>query len=228
MKEPKAWKAGDVVRCLEEIKYVCDKGAEVVLTQDCYISPIAGGRCIKFDNTNRGWYADNFQFVRSAKEAQYSRLKMVMTPEAAKSFQKPRCADCGKQLQSDDNSRETAEGALCEECLEGRGGGAECRAKPVCACCTRHEYGSILLEDGQEAIRHEDPCQFSHTERWMLPKAKAMFRERQLVLLHEQHWRAQRKAELAALTAHELKYGDNSARSYPDKYNLLTKGRCGA
>lgn len=172
------------------------------------------------------------------RAAQYERLKLVMTPEAAQAFQKPRCADCGKPLQGDEQSQETMDGALCESCLEDHGGGVTCynpllntvfaekmiqrqlqkedmehekrmaeldKIKPVCICCTDQMLGVRNLDDVGDVyyIRHEDPCQFSHTERWMLPKAKAMFRAAQERKHEENLGRAERERQLRRLVEWE-------------------------
>lgn len=53
--------------------------------------------------------------------------------------------------------------------------------KPLCACCQldfiQSSKSETMNEEYPETIYHDDPCQFSSSERSMLPLAKKMFRE---------------------------------------------------
>jgi hypothetical protein len=68
--------------------------------------------------------------------------------------------------------------------------------KPVCICCTI-QVGDEFKKD---PIRHDDPCRFTHLERYMLPIAKAQFRARQLAI-RAASTRARLDAEDAAVLA---------------------------
>ncbi len=79
--------------------------------------------------------------------------------------------------------------------------------KHVCVLCTEQIWGKdkSVDDDDFEPICHEDPCQYTHLERLMLPIAKAQFRARQLEREKAQDVAMAYERDLENLTKREQK-----------------------
>ncbi len=67
---------------------------------------------------------------------------------------------------------------------------------PICICCTKEQERTARPDELLQTLHHDDTCQYTHDERYMLPRAKAMFRAGQAKRVEEE-W-AQRANSIAS------------------------------
>jgi len=141
------------------------------------------------------------------EDAKYSedRANPTCKPalQVAQKPEKP-CWNCGEPI---------AEGSFCgcapetSSCYE---------QKPVCMCCTSFANWT--------EIYHDDPCQHTHLERYMLPVARAQFRARQLEREKAYDAVIDRKRDLETLAKIESDRGGNHMTPTQEKMYVQLTG----
>ena len=98
--------------------------------------------------------------------------------------------------------------------------------KHACAICTVQAFGRLMLGD-EEPIRHDDPCQYTHDERYMLPGIRALFRANQArrVANTERYKKGKEELELLGRVEKAVKeMRDGGCAPYtPSLYRELTE-----
>lgn len=171
---PSTWKPGDILKT---------DNFEWVLLEVCGLENRVRVRsltsnCWGLDDEKLWVSYSHFKLLRRANtEGSGECQSRSNVPDSAGATPAPsakQCANCGEEPATE--PKESPH--YCNYCDAYKGYRLE--QKPVCDHCTSLALGDSQNYTQADYIRHEDPCQYSASERYMLPLARAMFRERQL------------------------------------------------
>ena len=202
--EAKDWQVGDVVRCVDLAGL-----PRLVIGHEYTISNIAGFLYFEELPSTFAVYPYSFEFVRRPSFTQVTDQFI--------------CIDCNMNHSA--QSMSTKRHLSCHSCARKFEDvfQPKIELKPVCACCTK----ATFPEPTGDIVRHEDPCQYTHDERYMLPGVKQLFRANQArrVANTERYKRGKEELELLGRVEKAVKeMRDGGCAPYtPALYRELTE-----
>ena len=182
------------------------------------------------------WH-DNGHFMDAVDENGWDIIRRSSQPESNPTVKDSLTTERKKQpicVHCDENkvATEPASDPLwCAECLKEHQDGyakeaeermRQIEQKPVCDHCTALALGDSQNYTDADYIRHEDACQFSASERYMLPIAKAQFRKRQEQLRKDILKKARQIEASAELAIEECALSVNTDLVNEERYSRLT------